>query len=36
VKPLYTTATGHLLLAYAAVSITVGYFIMRKIGQIDI
>lgn len=34
--PLYTTNAGHLLLAYSAVSLTVGYVFLNRIGQIDI
>lgn len=35
-KPLVETETGHMLAAYAAISIVVGYLIMAKIARIDI
>jgi tight adherence protein B len=34
--PLYTTSAGHLMLMYAGISDTVGYLILRKMGNIDI
>jgi tight adherence protein B len=33
---LYTTGIGRLLLLYGAISTTVGYLILRKLGKIDI
>ncbi len=36
VRPLYNTATGHTLLAYSAVSIVFGYFVLQRMGKIDI
>jgi tight adherence protein B len=36
VSTLYTTATGHALLMYAGVSILVGYFVLRRMGNVDI
>jgi Flp pilus assembly protein TadB len=36
VRPLYTTPTGNLMLAYSVVSIAIGYFVMQRIGKIDI
>jgi len=35
-KPLYQTATGHLLLAYAVVSVIVGYFVLRNMGNVEV
>lgn len=36
VAPLWLTPTGRLLLLYGAISLTVGYFVLRRVGQIDI
>ncbi len=36
VKPLYTTATGHVLLTYAGISIVFGYIVLQRMGKIDI
>lgn len=35
-SPLYTTATGHMLLVYGAVSILIGFVVLRKMGNVDI
>lgn len=35
-SPLWTNPTGRLLTAYGFVSVILGYFVLRKIGQIDI
>lgn len=34
--PLWTTPTGRLLSLYGLVSVTFGYFVLRKMGQIDV
>jgi tight adherence protein B len=34
-KPLLTTDTGHFMLAYAVVSVFVGYFVMMRIAKVD-
>lgn len=36
VSTLYTTATGHVLLIYGAVSIVIGYIVLRRMGNVDI
>lgn len=36
VAPLWLTPAGRLLLLYGAISLTVGYFVLRRVGQIDI
>jgi tight adherence protein B len=33
--PLLTTDTGHMMLAYAVVSVIVGYFVMMRIAKVD-
>ena len=35
-EPLLTTQTGHYLIAYAGVSVVLGYLVMAKIADIDI
>jgi tight adherence protein B len=36
ITPLWTTPMGRMLSLYALVSVIIGYFVLRKIGQIDI
>jgi len=36
VQPLYDTATGHMLLIYGTVSVMIGYFVLRRMGNVDI
>ncbi len=36
VAPLWLTPAGRLLLLYGVISLTVGYFVLRRVGQIDI
>lgn len=36
VSTLYTTPTGHVLLVYGAVSILIGYIVLRRMGNVDI
>lgn len=36
VLPLYNTDTGHMLLIYGAVSIMIGYFVLRRMGNVDV
>jgi tight adherence protein B len=35
-EPLFQTDTGHKLIAYAAASVLVGYFVMSKIANVDL
>jgi tight adherence protein B len=35
-EPLFQTDTGHKLIAYAAASVVVGYFVMSKIANVDL
>ncbi|HET7456664.1 MAG TPA: type II secretion system F family protein [Gemmatimonadaceae bacterium] len=35
-SPLYVTESGRSMLIYAVVSVIIGYFVMKKIGQVDI
>jgi tight adherence protein B len=35
-KPMYQTPTGHLLLAYSVVSVIIGYFVLRNMGNIEV
>lgn len=35
-QPLFVTETGHKLIAYAAVSVVAGYFVMARIANVDL
>jgi tight adherence protein B len=35
-EPLLTTETGHFIIAYAGISVLLGYMVMAKIADIDI
>jgi Flp pilus assembly protein TadB len=35
-EPLFQTDFGHRLIAYAAASVLVGYFVMSRIANVDI
>ena len=35
-KPLYQTPVGHLLLAYSVVSVIIGYFVLRNMGNVEV
>ena len=35
-QPLFQTDLGHKLIAYAAFSVIVGYFVMSKIADVDL
>lgn len=36
IRPLFITPTGHKLIAYATVSVVVGYFVMSRIADVDL
>jgi len=35
-QPLFESQLGHTLIAYAAASVVVGYFVMSKIADVDL
>jgi hypothetical protein len=35
-RPLIDTSMGHKLVAYAAASVVVGYFVMSRIADVDL